>query len=194
MYWRPRPNIVWAYQKEKIRKWLEEGKPLKWIAAQYGVSSQRIHKIAKAFKILPPYPELPPVSEKYLTPTNTIVNKVKKLVKGGRPMRREVLKELLPPPETCPVLGIPLEYGPRPKGQRGKPARENVATIDRIDSSKGYVPGNCVIISWRANRLKSNGSAEEHLKIGSFFKDLEQRVEKSTLPDDPNSAKMPEPK
>jgi hypothetical protein len=47
---------------------------------------------------------------------------------------------------------------------------ENSVTFDRIDPSKDYISGNVVIISWRANRIKNDGTAEEHQKIADFIK------------------------
>lgn len=59
-------------------------------------------------------------------------------------------------PTHCPVLGIKL-------GSCGKD--DNSPTIDRVNNDLGYVPGNVRVISWRANRLKSNGTLEEFEKI-----------------------------
>jgi len=56
-------------------------------------------------------------------------------------------------PETCPLLEIPLN--------QLHPDLDYHASIDRIDSSKGYVKGNVMIISHRANRIKSNATAQE---------------------------------
>ena len=57
-------------------------------------------------------------------------------------------------PDTCPVLGIPL--------QRGSGAvTDGSPSLDRIDNTKGYVRGNVHVISFRANRLKNNATAEE---------------------------------
>lgn len=58
-------------------------------------------------------------------------------------------------PEVCPVLGIPLSIGNRMKN------RDNSPSIDRIDNSKGYTKDNIEVISNRANRLKSDATAEE---------------------------------
>ena len=57
-------------------------------------------------------------------------------------------------PKTCPLLGIPLksEYGM---------SSDNSYSLDRIDSSKGYVKGNVWIISRRANMIKNNATIEE---------------------------------
>jgi hypothetical protein len=67
-------------------------------------------------------------------------------------------------PQTCPVLGIPLKAGIGTGGhQPGSP------TLDRRDNSKGYVPGNIRVISFRANALKSDGTAEEHRRIAEYM-------------------------
>lgn len=63
--------------------------------------------------------------------------------------------------EKCPVFDIELCW--KPDGT--KRALENSPSLDRIDSSKGYVKGNIWIISWKANRIKNDGSAEDHMAI-----------------------------
>ena len=42
------------------------------------------------------------------------------------------------------------------------------ASLDRADNSRGYVKGNVVVISWRANDLKSNGSADELEAVAAY--------------------------
>ena len=54
-------------------------------------------------------------------------------------------------PEVCPVLGIELN---REVSQRG--GQSDSPSIDRIDSSKGYVKGNIWVISLKANRNKGD--------------------------------------
>lgn len=66
-----------------------------------------------------------------------------------------------PLPSHCPVLGVELDYS-----GSGKP---NAASIDRSDSRKGYIPGNVVIMSRRANTLKNNASAEELRKVLEYI-------------------------
>jgi hypothetical protein len=56
--------------------------------------------------------------------------------------------------DVCPLLGINLVYG-------NDTTKDDSASIDRIDSNKGYIPGNVWVISWRANNLKSNATIEE---------------------------------
>jgi hypothetical protein len=57
-------------------------------------------------------------------------------------------------PEFCPLLGLPLY--PAKKG-----FQPNSPTLDRRDCSKGYVKGNVWVISFRANRIKSDASLKE---------------------------------
>jgi hypothetical protein len=66
-------------------------------------------------------------------------------------------------PEFCPVLGLRLE-----KGSTGfQPCSPS---IDRVDSTKGYVQGNVQVISWRANRLKADATIEELEKVLAYMK------------------------
>jgi len=66
-------------------------------------------------------------------------------------------------PTHCPVLGIELDYFAHGRS-------ENSPSFDRIDPSKGYISGNVAVISWRANRIKNDGTAEEHEKIAQFIR------------------------
>jgi hypothetical protein len=60
------------------------------------------------------------------------------------------------------LLGIELDYF-------AERTQENSPSFDRVDSSKGYVKGNVIVCSWRANRIKNDGTAEEHRKIYEFL-------------------------
>jgi hypothetical protein len=65
-------------------------------------------------------------------------------------------------PERCPVLGIPLIRG-KGKQHAGSPS------LDRIIPNLGYVRGNVVVVSLRANRLKSNATLDEIRAIARFY-------------------------
>lgn len=64
--------------------------------------------------------------------------------------------DLQPLPTHCPVLGLPLLYT-----STRQDSRHQYASLDRIDSSKGYVRGNVRIISNRANTLKNDATVAE---------------------------------
>lgn len=73
-------------------------------------------------------------------------------------------------PDVCPVLGLRLSYA-KPRGSKNR-VEENAPTFDRIDPSKGYISGNVLIVSWRANRIKNDGTPDEHAKIAKFYRNL----------------------
>ncbi len=58
----------------------------------------------------------------------------------------------------CPVLGIPYEDG-----------GDYVVSIDRIYSDQGYVKGNIILMSWRANRIKFNATKQELTQLLNFL-------------------------
>jgi hypothetical protein len=69
-------------------------------------------------------------------------------------------------PESCPVLGIPLFRG------NGTPS-DNSATVDRVIPERGYVKGNVRVISFRANRIKSNASMAEIRRVFEYMQSPE---------------------
>lgn len=75
------------------------------------------------------------------------------------------LKDLVIP-EYCPVLGMPLRkiFGGHPT--------DDLPTVDRIDNNKGYTTDNIKIISWKANRMKSNYTLEDIESLYKYMKDL----------------------
>ena len=74
-------------------------------------------------------------------------------------------------PRYCPILGIELDYWADTR-------QENSVSFDRVDNTKGYVTGNVIIVSWRANRIKNDGTAEEHKKIYEFMQKSLTNIEK----------------
>ena len=76
------------------------------------------------------------------------------------------ISDIYPLPEVCPVLGIPIEYGVHHH------AADNTLSIDRIDPNKGYVKGNVIAVSMRANRIKNDATIEELYKIADFYSKL----------------------
>jgi hypothetical protein len=65
-------------------------------------------------------------------------------------------------PAVCPVFGTPLDYFT-------SKVSEDSVSFDRIDGEKGYVKGNVAVMSWRANRIKNNGTALEHQQLADYM-------------------------
>lgn len=71
-------------------------------------------------------------------------------------------------PSHCPVLGIPIIV----KVGIGK--YDNAPSLDRIHGEKGYVRGNVLIVSWRANDVRGNATSKELQKVSEFYQRYEQ--------------------
>lgn len=80
-----------------------------------------------------------------------------------------MVADLLPLPEFCPVFGFKLDYNLSKFG-------ETSPSIDRINNEKGYVKGNIVIVSWKANALKKNGTIQDFQRLIDFYKGLSNGV------------------
>jgi hypothetical protein len=65
-------------------------------------------------------------------------------------------------PAVCPILGIELKLADG-RMEPGSPS------LDRIDNSKGYIKGNVAVISNRANRIKSNCTADDLRRIAEWI-------------------------
>lgn len=74
-----------------------------------------------------------------------------------------ITKEDIVLPDVCPILGVKLESHDRVFGR-------NSYTLDRIDSTRGYVKGNVRVISWQANYIKSNLSLEQAENLLRYIK------------------------
>lgn len=61
-------------------------------------------------------------------------------------------------PKRCPVFGFKLRKAVN-KYEGTSPS------LDRINPRKGYVKGNVRVISWRANQLKNNMTANEAILL-----------------------------
>lgn len=75
----------------------------------------------------------------------------------------EYIESIMPPQMVCPVLGITMERN------RGR-SRANSPTLDRIAPDRGYVMGNVIVISHRANSIKSDATAQEIERVAEWIK------------------------
>ena len=67
-------------------------------------------------------------------------------------------------PTHCPVFGIELKY----YGQCG-PHALDAASLDRKNPKNGYVAGNVVVVSFKANNLKGRTTPEELRALADFY-------------------------
>ena len=74
----------------------------------------------------------------------------------GEHQRWPEMWEAIEYPKVCPVQGIKLGW--KAKGNGGQ---DNSPSLDRIDPTKGYIPGNVMIMSSLANKMKSNSTLEQ---------------------------------
>lgn len=70
-------------------------------------------------------------------------------------------------PKVCPAMGIDLFVGGT--------TCPNSPTLDKIKPELGYVPGNVVVVSHMANRIKSNATPEQLLRVASYYGGLHDR-------------------
>lgn len=66
-------------------------------------------------------------------------------------------------PESCPVLGIPMF-----SGTDGIQC-DNSPTLDRIIPELGYVRGNVIVVSAKANRIKNDATITEIQQVLDYY-------------------------
>jgi hypothetical protein len=76
-------------------------------------------------------------------------------------------------PEFCPIFKIPLFVS-------NINSSYNSISIDRIDNHRGYTPDNIIIVSWKANKIKSQASLNEMTLINTYFSN-QIETNKSTI-------------
>lgn len=95
------------------------------------------------------------------TPQKYIWSHVRSRCKG-KGQEFSITPEDIHIPDKCPLLGIPLEFGTNRH-------KDCSPSLDRIDNSKGYIPGNVWVISFAANTMKRDASIPE---LVSFAKNV----------------------
>ena len=68
-------------------------------------------------------------------------------------------------PKKCPVFGFDLKREDRETWMCAP-------SVDRIDSSKGYIKGNITVVSRRANILKRDATIDELEQLLNYYKTL----------------------
>ena len=67
-------------------------------------------------------------------------------------------------PLHCPVLGIKLHTN-------NGFSKDDSPSLDKIVPENGYVKGNILVISMKANQIKTNASLKELGAVYNFYKD-----------------------
>ena len=65
-------------------------------------------------------------------------------------------------PSRCPVFNHEFILGDK----------DWTYSLDRINPELGYVRGNIIVVSNKANMIKNNATADEILLVGNFYKNL----------------------
>ena len=64
--------------------------------------------------------------------------------------------DLMPAPLKCPVFGFKLDWY-----KDGRGGADDSPSIDRLIPEEGYVAGNVMLISYKANRIKNDSNLSE---------------------------------
>ena len=83
----------------------------------------------------------------------------------------EELLELIPKDLKCPVFRTKFSFG---EGNDWT-TKQNSMSVDRIDNNKGYHKDNVVIVSFKANVMKSTATLKELYQVADFYYELEKR-------------------
>jgi predicted DNA-binding protein YlxM (UPF0122 family) len=158
---------VWKNELEILQQLIDSGVTLEAIGEKYDVSKQRIYQVIQKYSLRTPVHQrksfLKHKEPKFYWLARMLSHK--KIEK----LERLAILTSLEPPDFCPILGLKLNYD----GYDSSYERADYSpSIDRIDSSKGYLIDNIQIISWRANRIKNDSTPEELKKIADYMLNL----------------------
>ena len=78
----------------------------------------------------------------------------------------QYLKQIYPRNGKCPALGYVFKRGDHTGSLQESP------TIDKLVPSKGYVKGNVHWVSRVANSIMSDGTPDEVIEVGKYFKEV----------------------
>lgn len=93
---------------------------------------------------------------------------LKRSERRGIEADKEYLRSLIGSrPPLCACCLSPLDYGGI---GRGNQAPYRAPSLDRINTSQGYIRGNVGIICWRCNVLKKDGSLDEIEAIARYMR------------------------
>ena len=91
-------------------------------------------------------------------------------------LTEDYLKSIYPSDMICPVLGFEMSVGVDENGWT-----DTSPSLDRIIPEKGYVQGNVVVVSMRANSIKTNATPEEIRKVADFYEKVFDQLDDGQL-------------
>jgi len=109
-----------------------------------------------------------PMQYRRLKVTNTRTKARLRAKEHGLPydVSIDYLMSIFPEDSVCPVFGTPMVWGEAD-------GKNNSPSLDRIIPELGYVEGNVVWISTRANRLKQDASLDDMKRLYTFYSNLQ---------------------
>jgi hypothetical protein len=171
-------KVDWKHELETIRQMGENGATYVDIGKKYGVSRQRVKQVLA--RLIPEWNDIyggvvrrrataDKWYDKWGDKSDSKLYKMQRLKFARKKANAtkvgytwSVSFGELEWPSKCPILGIELDYFAETR-------QENSPSFDRIDNNLGYDRGNVVILSWRANRIKNDGTPYEHRAIADYL-------------------------
>lgn len=108
--------------------------------------------------------------QKVKNPVGTMLNRVKSGAKM-RGIEFALTKADISIPEHCPCCSARMQVDTSRLGT-GKPGFPSYSSpsLDRLDSSIGYLPGNVAVICWRCNMVKGDATLVELERIAGWIR------------------------
>ena len=89
-------------------------------------------------------------------------------------LTKEYVRSIIPEDKMCPILKVPFNY----ERGRGRTIHPHTMSLDRIIPSLGYVEGNVMWISQRANTLKRDATTKEMCLVAWYMAENDKNFNK----------------
>ena len=89
-------------------------------------------------------------------------------------LTKEYLRSITPEDNMCPILKVPFKH----ERGKGRIIHPHTMSLDRIVPSLGYVEGNVMWISHRANVIKGEATAKEVCLVGLYLAENDKNLNK----------------
>ena len=85
-------------------------------------------------------------------------------------LTREELLDAIPRDLICPIFKTKFTFSDNKKEML------STLSVDRIDNNKGYHKDNIIVVSSRANVIKSTATVKELYQVADFYYELEKKL------------------